>query len=366
MSSSSAIAKFYAVQNGRRPGVYVNWPDAQAQIIGWTRPRHKAFSTRAEAEAFVAVSADLASTGEADGSASTNGDSVDLTSPASKSGTSAKPPVKKAKATKKAVIEQLPSEPTEPSEYEPGEGPLPEGAEDGFDPRIILNPSTGKIEYRSAEQRSATKWAVSGSNGEDMVRIYTDGSSLGNGQNGAVAGVGVFFGPGDRRNVSAPLVGSRQTNQRAELTAIMKALELAPRDRPVTIYSDSSYSIKCVTEWFYKWRSNNWLTASKRPVENKDLVEKIIGLLEERHRIHGDGEDGAAVESSETALNEEYGTANSEVEADDKSKKLGVTAGGRSRGRVHFVWVKGHKDDVGNIAADALAVAGARGAKGTG
>ncbi|KAG9712724.1 hypothetical protein KCU75_g24689, partial [Aureobasidium melanogenum] len=146
-------------------------------------------------------------------------------------------------------------------EYSAGEGPLPAGAEDGFDPRIALNPLTGKVEYKEP----TTKWQAVNLQDDKPVIIYTDGSSLGNGAHGAVAGVGVYFGPKDKRNLSEPLSGTRQTNQRAELTAIQRALEIAPRNRPVTIYTDSNYSIKCVTEWFVKWRANGWLNASKKP-----------------------------------------------------------------------------------------------------
>lgn len=123
-------------------------------------------------------------------------------------------------------------------------------------------------------------------------------------------------------NLSEPLSGTRQTNQRAELTAIQRALEIAPRNRSVTIYTDSNYSIKCVTEWFVKWKANGWLNAARKPVENKDLIEKILNLIEQRKNM------------SQEISN-----------------------------KVEFVWVKGHATNEGNIAADELAVAGAREAR---
>lgn len=126
------------------------------------------------------------------------------------------------------------------------------------------------------------------------------------------------------RNLSEPLSGTRQTNQRAELTAIQRALEIAPRNRPVTIYTDSNYSIKCVTEWFVKWRANGWLNAARKPVENKDLIEKILALIDQRKN-----------------MSQEISSIN----------------------KVEFVWVKGHATNEGNIAADELAVAGAREAR---
>jgi ribonuclease HI len=114
--------------------------------------------------------------------------------------------------------------------------------------------------------------------------------------------------------VSETLKGARQTNQRAELTAIQRALDIAPRHRDVTIFTDSKYSIDCVTNWFINWRKNGWMTAAKKPVENKDLIEAVLLKIEERETL--------------------------------KVKTL-------------FEWVKGHNNDPGNTAADKLAVEGA-------
>jgi ribonuclease HI len=83
------------------------------------------------------------------------------------------------------------------TEYAAGTGPLPPGAEDGFDPNVLLDPKTGKVVYKTQDQRTATKTNPPGPPG--MLRIYTDGSSLRNGTSFASAGVGVYFGPGDSR-----------------------------------------------------------------------------------------------------------------------------------------------------------------------
>ncbi|KAL2351217.1 putative ribonuclease H [Cryomyces antarcticus] len=330
LKASRTPTKFYAVASGRVPGVYTDWTSAQQQITGWIKPKHKAFTTRAEAEAF--LKAFVGSTGVgglvSHASVGQNGDAKNKPTP----------PKKQKKAASKfdrtSAAEQI--------KYEAGEGPLLEGAEDGFDSRIILNPQTGKVEYKTEEQNNAMKWYATGMATDSMLRIYTDGSSLGNGQRGAVAGVGVYFGPKDSRyvsslllqtshvmspsstanlphsarNVSEALTGPRQTNNRAELTAISRAIEIAPRDRDIVIFSDSNYAIKCVTEWYKKWRLSGWISSSRKPVDNKDLVESIVNKIEER-------------------INE-YGV------------------------QTTFKWLKGHANDPGNVAADELAVQGAR------
>ncbi len=115
--------------------------------------------------------------------------------------------------------------------------------------------------------------------------------------------------------MSEPLPGPRQTNQRAELTAVSRALDIAPRHRDVAIFTDSKYAIDCVTVWFINWRRNNWQTAAKKQVENKDLIEGILSKIEERNAL---------------------------------------------KVQTKFQWIKGHANDPGNIAADLLAVGGAR------
>ena len=163
-----------------------------------------------------------------------------------------------------------------------------------------------------------------------MLYIYTDGSSLRNGQEGACAGVGVYFGPRDTRcayssyargelkrydrNISEPLSG-KQTNQRAELTAVLRALDTAPKDRDITIITDSRYAINCATKWIEKWRTSSWKTIDGKNVENRDIIENIVGKMDERSALQS---------------------------------------------RTKFEWIKGHADFQGNKHADKLAVEAAR------
>lgn len=319
--SSKQPAKFYAVRTGRVPGVYSNWDEASAQISGWPKPKYKSFPTKFEADAFVRGEDNPAS----GGAISAIDKEISKDTP------------KKKKKSRESTVPQ-----NDNSDEGPGEGPLPEGTEDGFDPTIRLNSSTGWVDFKNEVQLNATIPQATNMADDGMLRIWTDGSSRGNGTDGAVAGVGVYFGPGDRRNLAEPLAGPRQTNQRAELTAILRALELSPRDRPVTIISDSSYAINCVTTWFQKWRANGWVNSQKKPVENKDLIEKILSYIEERERISN-----------------AYSMPDTEAmdETKDNAKTRSFKKG---RARVHFVWVKGHANEPGNVAADALAVAGSR------
>lgn len=168
--SEAEPSRFYAVQRGHVPGVYSDWAKAQEQIRGFTRPRYKKFSTRAQAEEFVRL-------GQGPGS----------TTSTTTTGSLPGAPGMTAENPRDENGVELPA----------GTGPLPPGAEDGFDPNIVLDPSSGKVVYKTKEQKAATKAMPTAPPG--MLRIYTDGSALRNGSNGARAGVGVYFGPGDSR-----------------------------------------------------------------------------------------------------------------------------------------------------------------------
>lgn len=104
--------------------------------------------------------------------------------------------------------------------------------------------------------------------------VYTDGSCSKNGTRDAIAGIGIYFGQNDPRNVSSPLVG-KQTNNAAELTAIIQAIRLTRKDlemgKRICIATDSEYSIKCATSYGEKCSRDNW----KLDIPNKDLVQEL-------------------------------------------------------------------------------------------
>jgi ribonuclease HI len=114
----------------------------------------------------------------------------------------------------------------------------------------------------------------------DIV-VFTDGSSI----KGKYAGIGINFPNNELNDISLPFLISPLTNQRAELYAIYYALCKIVNDskfinfNKITVYTDSMYSIKSVTEWIYNWEQNGWKTANKKPVKNLDIIKPIYGLL---------------------------------------------------------------------------------------
>lgn len=154
-----------------------------------------------------------------------------------------------------------------------------------------------------------------------IIEVFTDGASSSNGQAAARAGWGVHFpeGVADKDSdlhgleESARLPGKQQTNNRAELMAIIRAIQLCPDpDAQLHIYSDSKYCIQAMDEWVTGWRKKRWMRSQNEPVKNRDMIRLLDKLLRERRR------------------------------------------------RPRLIYVKGHSKNEGNNEADRLAVAGAK------
>ena len=118
------------------------------------------------------------------------------------------------------------------------------------------------------------------------IHIYTDGSCINNGKVNASAGIGIYFGKNDPRNLSAKFL-NKPSNQRAELYAIIKAIQLLTLNEikiGVIIHTDSMYSINCITKWYDGWRKNNWRTYKKKRVKNLSLIQKLHEMIH-KHNI---------------------------------------------------------------------------------
>ena len=137
-----------------------------------------------------------------------------------------------------------------------------------------------------------------------IIEIYTDGACKGN---PGVGGWGAWLKYNEQEK---SLFGGEEntTNNRMEMTAVIRALEVLKRPSLVKLYTDSVYVQKGMMEWMAGWKAKNWRTANKKPVKNDDLW-KQLDTLSNQHQIE-------------------------------------------------WVWVKGHAGNEGNERADELANAG--------
>lgn len=186
---------------GHNPGVYTDYEEVKRQIRGYPGSKQRGFESREDAQAFVIGGSQgtPAYTSMASTAAPSVKDDVDSElslgrHEAFTERTFATPKASANPPKKRQRFDAVPPVLLPNGELDPGTGPLPEDAEDGFDRTILLNPGTGKIEFKSEAQLSARKWQPTGETTDPLV-IYTDGAAPGNGRLGAVAGIGVYFGP---------------------------------------------------------------------------------------------------------------------------------------------------------------------------
>jgi ribonuclease HI len=107
------------------------------------------------------------------------------------------------------------------------------------------------------------------------MNIYTDGSALYNGKPNCVSGYGIHFDEDVFPDVSQKVTGSKHSNNIAELTAIIKAIEIVKKvTTPITIYTDSKYSILCATTFGKRLSKNNWKDGTKI-IPNLELVKEL-------------------------------------------------------------------------------------------
>jgi len=128
---------------------------------------------------------------------------------------------------------------------------------------------------------------------EKPVEIYADGACRGNPGPG---GWGVLL---RARRAEKELCGGEAstTNNRMELTAVIRGLEALKRRCAVRVFTDSQYVQKGISQWIHDWKRRDWRTAERKPVKNADLWQQLDALAQgheiEWHWVKGHaGHDG--------------------------------------------------------------------------
>ncbi len=107
-----------------------------------------------------------------------------------------------------------------------------------------------------------------------MIEIYTDGACRGNPGPGGWAAL-LLLGEHEKELSGAEAL---TTNNRMELTAVIRALEALKRPVAARIYTDSQYVRRGITEWLVAWKARQWRTADRKPVKNQDLWQELEAL----------------------------------------------------------------------------------------
>jgi ribonuclease HI len=115
---------------------------------------------------------------------------------------------------------------------------------------------------------------------KDFIEIFTDGACRGNPGPGGWAALLRY------KNHIKEIMGAEAetTNNRMELLAAIRGIQAVQKKIPILLYTDSEYLKKGMMEWLGEWKQNQWRTANKKEVKNKDLWQ-ILDLLAQEHTI---------------------------------------------------------------------------------
>ena len=122
----------------------------------------------------------------------------------------------------------------------------------------------------------------------EKVTIYTDGACSGNPGRGGWGAI--LMCQGKKKEIAGGCKNT--TNNIMEITAVIEALKLLKYACEVDLYSDSAYVVNAFRQkWIDNWKKNNWKTASKEPVKNKELWQELDKLTQihqvKFHKVKG-------------------------------------------------------------------------------
>ncbi len=109
------------------------------------------------------------------------------------------------------------------------------------------------------------------------VILYTDGACSGNPGPGGYGAILIYNGT--EKEISG---GEKNTtNNKMEMMAVIKGLEMLKEACEVEVYSDSAYVVNSIEKgWIYSWKKNGWKKADKKEVKNIDLWERLLKQME--------------------------------------------------------------------------------------
>ncbi|CAG8815682.1 6615_t:CDS:1, partial [Racocetra persica] len=92
-----------------------------------------------------------------------------------------------------------------------------------------------------------------------------------------------IFADNDNQNLSERLLGSKQTNNRAKIYAVIRALEICEnKTKPLEIMTDSKYVISIIEDWIERWKKNGYMSYNNKSIKNQELIKRLKKLIDNR------------------------------------------------------------------------------------
>ncbi|KAH9586608.1 Ribonuclease H domain [Trypanosoma melophagium] len=338
----SSKRKYYAVAVGRSTGIFDTWAQCEAQVSGFPHARFKSFAAETEARQFIDENKGLV-----------NKRVVLL--PSNVENSSMADACVPAACTHSSQVDLSPLPLTTTTRPHPAKRSREEDHHDtntNNNNNKNNNNSGGALELRDDHHHISMGWMRARE--EEAVEVYVDGACRSNGKSEpgrARGGYGGYYVPNSTeriRNIDPNIIlsdfslplpdGEAQTNNRAELHAVIHVLQTALQARRcynLRVYSDSTYVIRGADIYMPLWLKRGFVTATGAPVLNSDLWHRLQTLRTQHEERYA------------TRLRMEFGLAH--TIAISTARQLAL----------RLVHVRGHTGVHGNVMADRLAVNGA-------
>ncbi|XP_075984704.1 ribonuclease H1-like [Anticarsia gemmatalis] len=282
---------FYAVAKGRTAGIFMTWPDCEAQVKGFPGARYKKFDSVVGAQEFITSQGGNTKTTSKTQQSKPSRKSLPAPSnnlkrahsPSTSRNINNKSVVNQSKTKSEASSSDKTFEDDDDfSDISDDLGAIISKQMDDIEKRLkTFEKGVDKIITKGAKKailiEPPTKKKRKTSGGEEFeldndgfVVVYTDGACSSNGKSGARAGLGVFWGDGHPLNISEPVSG-RATNNCGEIQAATRAIKQAVQNglTKLSINTDSKFLINSVTKWMPGWKRKGWKLQSGEPVKNE-------------------------------------------------------------------------------------------------
>lgn len=262
---------YYAVKQGYHTGIFNNWERAKREVEGFSKPVFKKFKTKEEAEYFMETGKPMEEMAMLNVIPRGRSRIVSLT--------------RLHKPHPKRQLSQQPKRESNQSKRQSSQSRRQSNRIRSASKRrssLIRSLSKTQSNIIRIKSKSVSK--------DNILKIFTDGSSINNGKKDCKASYAVWFGDDDNRNYAGRIM-TEPSNQIAELRAIEKALNIVKKTTnkdkldTVIIYTDSMYSINCITKWIKIWKKNNFKSSLGKPVKNAIVINSCDQLINSLNKM---------------------------------------------------------------------------------